>query len=264
MTIDDEPADPFPSEGPIGDDEILTIGDAMLHRDRVDLEAGMNPAPPATIAIALACVAVLVRQLQVGGLDDADRIVETGALQRDAVLDGEWWRLISGAFMHADIVHLAGNMVMLYILGMACEHAFGRGRYLFLYLACGIAGNALAMAFSDVPTVGASGAIFGLVGATIGLTFARRHDLEVRDRRLGLVLAGWSAFSLITGLLDPFISNSAHFGGLATGLVLGATIRPVILADPHRPASPAIGRLLLTVTLALLAVSFASFLPRLH
>ncbi len=263
MTLDDAPNGPLPLPEP-EDDDVLTIGDAMLHRDRVDLEAGMSPAPPATIAIVLVCVVVLLRQLQVGGLLDADRAVETGALQRDAVMDGEWWRLVSGAFMHADIVHLAGNMVMLYILGMACEHAFGRGRYLFLYLACGIAGNALAMAVSDVPTVGASGAIFGLVGATIGLTLARRHDLEVRDRRLGIVLAGWAAFSLITGMFNPFISNPAHFGGLATGLVLGATIHPVILAGPGGPARPVVGRILLTLTLAILAASFALFIPHLN
>lgn len=260
MTTDAASPDILPGD----DDQVLTIGEAMLHRDRVDLEAGMSPAPRATIAIILACAAVFARQVLVGGLDGVGRVVETGALQRDAVLEGEWWRLVSGAFMHGDVVHLIGNMVMLYILGMACEHAFGLGRYLFLYTASGIAGNALAMAASDVPTVGASGAIFGLVGATIGMAFVRRHDLEVRDARLGLVLAGWSGFMLITGLMTPFISNSAHFGGLVAGLVLGAVLRPVIL-DPGRvSARPAVGHVLLALSLVVLVASFAAFLPHLQ
>jgi rhomboid protease GluP len=246
------------------DEEIPTIGEAMIHRDRVDLEAGMSPAPRATIVLVLACVAVFSRQVMVGGLDDATRFVETGALQRDAVLGGEWWRLVSGAFMHADAVHLAGNMVMLYILGMACEHAFGLGRYLFLYTAAGVAGNALAMAVDDVPTVGASGAIFGLAGATIGMAFVHRRTLELRDARLGLVLAGWAAFMLITGLLTPFVSNSAHFGGLVAGLALGAGLRPVVL-DPGRvSARPVVGRALMSVSLIVLVASCAAFLPHLQ
>jgi rhomboid protease GluP len=262
MTAEDSP-DPHATVEP-ADDEILTIGDVMLHRDRVDLEAGMSAAPRATILLIAACVAIFARQTMVGGLDNVARIVETGALQRDAVLDGEWWRLVSGAFMHADGVHLVGNMVMLYILGMACEHAFGLGRFLFLYTAAGIAGNALAMSGSDIPTVGASGAIFGLVGGTIGMAFVHRRELEVRDTRLGVVLAGWSAFTLLTGFFTPFVSNSAHFGGLVAGLVLGVALRPVVL-DPRRVSRrPVVGRVLLTLTLLVLVATFAEFLPHLH
>jgi len=246
------------------DDEILTIDEAMLHHERVDLEAGMTAAPRATIVLILVCAAVFAAQVAVGGLDSTARIVETGALQRDEVLNGQWWRLVSGAFMHASAEHLFGNMVMLYILGMACEHAFGLGRFLFLYTAAGIAGNALAMTAGDVPTVGASGAIFGLVGATIAMAFVHRRELETRDAKVGVVMAGWSAFMLVVGMFSPFVSNEAHFGGLVAGLALGATLRPVIL-DPGRvSARPGVGRFLLALSLAALVASFAEFLPRLQ
>lgn len=246
------------------DEEILTISEAMLHRERVDLEAGISKAPRASITLIVLCAVVFARQLTIGGLDSTLRVVETGATQRDAVLDGQWWRLVSGAFMHADEEHIIGNMIMLYILGMVCEHAYGLGRFLFLYTFAGIAGNVLAITTSDVPTVGASGAIFGLVGATIGMTLVNRRELEARDARLGVVLAGWSAYSLVVGLLSPFVSNAAHAGGLLAGLAMGVAMRPVILNPDRASDRPWIGRTLLAVSLAVLIASFAGFLPRLR
>src|SRR5439155_16714929 len=118
----------------------------MLHHERVDLEAGIKVFPPVTVALMLACIAVYARQLWVGGLDNRARVVATGAISRDEVLQGEYWRLVSGGFMHANGVHLIGNLVMLFVLGMACEHAFGRGPFLFLYVAACVAGSLVTMA----------------------------------------------------------------------------------------------------------------------
>ena len=244
------------------DDEVLTISDAMLHRERVDLEAGMSPFPPVTILMILACCVLFVRQLMVGGLDGLDEILATGAMHRDSVLSGDYWRLISGAFLHGSGDHLIGNMVMLFILGMACEHAFGWKSFLFLYVACCLTGNLLTMT-TPIPTVGASGAIFGLGGAVIGLAFARRNDIELRDRRVGIVLAIWSAYTLGLGLLSPVVSNSCHLGGLLGGLALGATLRPAVLGDRRAHARSASTQFQLVVAAAILAGSFLCFLPRL-
>ncbi len=122
-------------------EDIPVISHDMLHQERVDFEAGMKVFPPVTIALMLVCIAVYVRQVWVGGLDNRLRVVETGAMSRDEVLRGQLWRLISGGFMHANAEHLIGNLVMLFILGMACEHAFGRGAFLFLYLAACVVGS---------------------------------------------------------------------------------------------------------------------------
>ena len=133
--------DDAPNQEPaVHDEEVLAISEDMLHRERIDLEAGMSPAPPVTILLILACTLIFAMQVQIGGLDNVQRIVETGAMQREAVLEGDFWRLISAGFMHAGGDHLIGNMVMLFILGMACEHAFGRRSYLFLYTACCVTG----------------------------------------------------------------------------------------------------------------------------
>jgi hypothetical protein len=86
---------------PIDEDaeEIPFISRDMLHRERIDLEAGMKAFPPLTVGLMLACIAVYVRQVWVGGLENRMRVVETGAMSRDEVLRGQFWRLISGGFM---------------------------------------------------------------------------------------------------------------------------------------------------------------------
>ncbi|MDG3002891.1 rhomboid family intramembrane serine protease [Paludisphaera mucosa] len=252
-----------PLTSSLDDDDVLTISDDMIHRERIDLEAGMNAFPPATILIILACIAVFGRQLQIGSLDSVQRLVETGAMQREAVLDGEFWRLISAAFMHASPDHLIGNMLMLFILGMACEHAFGWRSFLFLYTACCATGFSLAMT-TPLPTVGASGAIFGLGGAVIGLALAHRSKIEVRDHRVGIALAIWSIYTLGLGLLSPMVSNSCHLGGLLGGLALGAVLPPAVLVDRREQARSTSSRVQMTAALAVLLSTSFSFLPRLH
>ena len=194
----------------------------------------MKVIPPATLALMLACIIVYMRQVWIGGLDNEGRVVATGAMHRDEVLRGELWRLISGAFMHANAEHLIGNMVMLFILGMACEHAFGAGPFLFLYVAACLTGS-LAVSISASPTVGASGAIFGLAGAVVALIVAHRRQIELRDHRrrhrpgnLG------GLYRWVLGALNPIVSNSCHMGGLAGGLVLGAILPPALLSDRRR------------------------------
>ena len=207
------------------DDEIPVIGEEMLHQERIDLEAGMSVFPRVTVVLMLACILVFVRQIMIGGLANIGRVIDTGAMHRDEVLQGELWRLVSGGFMHAGVDHLVGNLFMLFILGMACEHAFGAQSFLFLYVAACISGSLLAMT-SQVPTVGASGAIFGLAGAIISLVYVHRKRIELRDHRVGIVLAIWSIYTLVLGALSPIVANSCHLGGLVGGLILGAVYLP--------------------------------------
>jgi membrane associated rhomboid family serine protease len=183
-----------------GFDDIPTISDDMLDHERIDLEAGMRVLPPATITLMLACLAVYFRQVCIGGLDNEGRVIATGAMHRPELVRGELWRLVSGAFMHANAEHLISNMLMLFVLGMACEHAFGLGPFLFLYVMACIVGS-LAVTVSATPTVGASGAIFGLAGEIVALILVHRRRIELRDHRLGIVLAIWATYTLGLGAL---------------------------------------------------------------
>jgi rhomboid protease GluP len=271
--FDDDPADGIEPLHFVGkrdiarfgfeEDEIPTITPDMLDRERVDLEAGMRMFPPVTLMLMLLCAYVHVMQISVGGLKNTDRFVATGAMVRHKVLDGEYWRLISSGFMHANAEHLLGNLVMLFVLGMACEHAFGRGPFLFLYIVACVAGSLLSMG-STVPTVGASGAIFGLAGALVAMVVNQRHRIELRDHRVGFVLAIWTLYTLGLGALSPIVSNTSHLGGLAAGALLGGLLTPVILND--KPAESLIEPLnFLLASLAAIALITTAycFIPHL-
>src|SRR2546430_10302706 len=100
-----------------------------------------------------------------GALQSRESIIAAGALVRDRVIAGEWWRLISATFLHAGVDHLIGNCLVLYVVGMACEHAFGFARTAIVYVTSGLTGSLLSAAVTPGTSLGESGAIFGVVGA---------------------------------------------------------------------------------------------------
>jgi membrane associated rhomboid family serine protease len=138
-----------------------------------------------------------------------------GALFIQGGLDqGEWYRLVTNVFLHANLFHIGMNMFVLWIVGAPVEQAIGRGRFLALYFVSGLAGSAGALLLSpDVLTVGASGAIFGVLGAALVLESQRNYVLG--GQAFGLI-----AFNLIiTFAFSSYISIGAHLGGLAGGAV---------------------------------------------
>jgi membrane associated rhomboid family serine protease len=219
---------------------ILITPEMLAGRDpsgRVDFERGMRTVPPLVLTLILANVAMFVWEVAAGALTDQDAMVEAGALVRDRVLAGEWWRLVSAAFLHANASHLIGNCVVLFIVGMACEHALGFARTALVYFASAVAGTAASAAMRPGPSVGASGAIFGVVAAVVVVLYRHQHRFYLRDKRIGFVLAAWAGWQVLTGVLNPFIDNWAHLGGLAGGALVTLPLRPRLLAPregaPH-------------------------------
>jgi rhomboid protease GluP len=196
---------------------------------RIDFEQGMTYAPPATLLVLVALAAIFVWQIQTGALASRESIIAAGALVRDRVIQGEWWRVLSATVLHGNFEHLIGNAISLYILGMASEHAYGTRAMLLVYIASGVAGSLLSIAMNPGPSVGASGAIFGLMGAVIVLFWKHRDKLLVRDKRIGVVIAVWAIFTIITGWMVPMIDNAGHVGGLLGGAMIAAAMRPRIL-----------------------------------
>lgn len=197
---------------------------------RVDFERGMRPWPPLILILIAANLAMFGWELAAGALADRDTIVEAGALVRDQVLAGEWWRLVSAMFLHGSVDHIVGNVIVLYIVGMACEHAFGGARTAVVYLTSGIAGALVSLAAGPGPSVGASGAIFGVIAAVVVVLYRHQNRFYVRDKRIGFVLAVWAGWQILTGLANPFIDNFAHLGGLAAGVLASLPLRPRLLA----------------------------------
>lgn len=158
-------------------------------------------------------VGVYLLQLALGAPIYADRgwIYEHGALFGPLVATGEWWRLVTAAFLHYGFIHLGMNMLILYLFGPALERVLGSMRFLLLYLAAGLAGSAGALLLSPLAvTVGASGAIYGLFGAILVL------------ERQGTYVFGGSVLPLLVinlaiTFVIPGISIGGHLGGLAGG-----------------------------------------------
>jgi len=156
-----------------------------------------------------------------GGLDGiSGPIFRDFSLLGYSVADGEWYRLITGGFLHAGLLHLAFNMFALFFLGKVLEPSIGTLRFVLVYFACLLAGSFGAILFSgsDVPTVGASGAVFGIFGAVF--VIAQGRGLTDLAREVGLILG----INLVLTFSISGISIGGHIGGLAAGLLCGALI----------------------------------------
>jgi membrane associated rhomboid family serine protease len=141
-------------------------------------------------------------------------LFERWALWAPALANGEWYRLITATFLHAGLIHLGFNMFVLWYVGSPVEQAIGRGRFLALYLVSGLAGSAGALVVSpDAVTVGASGAIFGILGAA--LVLERQGNYVLGGQALGLIVINL----VITFIMPSTISVGGHVGGLAGGAV---------------------------------------------
>jgi len=198
---------------------------------RVDFERGMRTAPPLILLLIAANVALFGWELAAGALASRESIVEAGALVRDRVLAGEWWRLESATFLHAGWDHLIGNCLVLYVVGMACEHAFGFARTAVVYFTSGLTGSLLSTTLSPGPSVGASGAIFGVVAAVVVALYRHQQRFYLRDKRIGFVLLVWAAYQISTGLLNPYIDNYGHLGGFAGGATAAWLLKPSLLSE---------------------------------
>ena len=155
-----------------------------------------------------------------------ETIVRSGALIRARVLDGEWWRLLSATVLHGGVDHLIGNLFALYVLGVGLEHAVAWRGTAMVYVLAGLGGSLVSIGFSTRPSVGASGAIFGMMGALVVFLWEHRDRFAVRDRRVAGVMAVWAGLTLLVGYFTPYVDNAAHLGGLAAGAAIGLRIRP--------------------------------------
>jgi rhomboid protease GluP len=190
-----------------------------------DLMSGRQPV----VTYALVAVNVLmyfIVQLN-GGPDSPGTLVRFGALVPRLVEHGQWWRLFTVMFLHASIPHILFNMMSLVVVGMLTERLYGSLRFLGIYLGAGLIGalvsyaHALWAGQAGMTAVGASGAIFGIVGALLTLRFQRSEVVPDYIRsRLSVSMIPIVLLNLFLGYTTPYIDNSAHLGGLVGGMAL--------------------------------------------
>jgi len=163
---------------------------------------------------------------------DVDVLLRFGAMFGPLIATGEYWRFFTAMFLHAGLIHLFFNCFGLYIFGRLVEGVYGHVRFTAIYLLAGLAGGVLSYMFNRTAiAVGASGAIFGILGALAAYFVVNRDTLGDMGRRNLTGLAAIAAINLGIGLVIPNIDNWAHFGGLAGGFVIGLALAPRYLYD---------------------------------
>jgi len=160
----------------------------------------------------------------------SDDLVNWGANFGPQTLDGEWWRLLSAAFVHIGAVHLGFNMLVLAGVGSMVERMLGSAAFALVYVASALGGSLASLLWNPVlVSAGASGAVFGAFGALLGVLLVQRRSVPPAAHALlkqnGI---GFLGYNLVFGLLLPNVDFAAHIGGLVFGFVLGAlTSRPL-------------------------------------
>ena len=173
--------------------------------------------PIITYSIIVVCVLIFLCMFFKDSLVKATTLVQFGDNYDLLTKNGEYYRLLTCIFLHASIIHLLLNMYSLYIIGPQIESFFGKIKYLFIYLFSGICGSILSIAFShNTVSVGASGAIFGLLGSMLYFGYYYRAYLGnvVKSQILPIII-----LNLGIGFIIPNIDSAGHIGGLLGGIV---------------------------------------------
>jgi membrane associated rhomboid family serine protease len=215
---------------------------------RVRSAAGEGRDFIVTKALILLTVLVYVVQVGQGGnlTQPGGELYVRGALFGPLVADGEWWRLLTAGFLHGSVIHLFFNMFMLWWFGRALEGLLGRGKFLAIYFLSILAGSAGALLISpDVPTIGASGAVFGILGAGLVL---ERNRIDV--------FGGSALFVVILNLAFTFAVAYVSIGGHVGGLVGGALT--VLALSGWGRGHAVYGRIDLPAIAGLLAIAVVS------
>ncbi|MCD8217591.1 MAG: rhomboid family intramembrane serine protease [Clostridiales bacterium] len=179
---------------------------------------------PVNITFAVINVVVFVVLEILGDTSDAAFMLQHGAMYPPAVLyGGEWYRLVTSAFLHFGISHLINNMVLLVCLGSYLERAYGKVRFLIFYLVCAVGSSLVSMGhmlYTQELAVsgGASGVIFGMIGALLFLVLKNKGRFEDLSLRRFLLMM---ALSLYYGFSTTGVDNAAHVGGLLVGFLMG-------------------------------------------
>jgi len=183
----------------------------------------MRRRAPLTMALLVVITLIWLYEAYIHAPDDGMKLAALGAILPGTLQRGEYWRLVTGMFLHGSWLHWASNSWALYQLGTLYEVLFGTRRFAIVYFVSGIVASvASAMHLVNEPSVGASGAIFGVLGAFIfSIRRSPRYRRQPWTRGLITQLVFWIGINLVIGASIAVIDNVAHVGGLIAGLLLG-------------------------------------------
>ena len=171
------------------------------------------------VIVIVNLVAFLIAAVSAGSFSNTTSSFEVrdGGLLGPAVEDqGEWWRVVTSGFLHVSWEHFFSNMIALFLLGLLLGNALGAARFVIIYVGSLVVGGLFVLLFSpDSLTVGASGAVFGLAGAGLVVSWRQKRFIYF------FLVAAWAITNLVLTFSTPGISAAGHFGGLIGGALLG-------------------------------------------
>ena len=203
------------NQSPVG----MRCPECSSQTTKVRTLAATGGEPRATIALIVICSLVYLAEGNFGVSGARGALFRDGALFGPAVEAGDWWRLFTYGFLHAGLLHIGFNMFLLWLLGRELEPQLGTPRFLGIYFSSLLAGAFGALLFSpDAATVGASGAIFGLMGAAAAIMYSRGINPFQTD--IGMLIL----FNLGLGFFVSNVSIGGHIGGLVGGALGGLAV----------------------------------------
>jgi rhomboid protease GluP len=217
--------------------ELSTAGEAE-ERFFAGLDARMRVAWISRVLVVICAGAFLVQAWLAGEFlrIPGARLIQAGGNFPPAVLDGQVWRLLSSLFLHGGVLHVVLNMLALWQLGELVERLYGRALFLLIYFGSGLLAALASVSWNlRGVSVGASGAIFGVLGALLVWVLVRRTEIPPRIfRQLGVSLLLLGGLSLFGGFAVEGIDNAAHVGGLLGGGLLGLGCAQSLSEDPFK------------------------------
>lgn len=202
---------------------IKTMIAGKYHNEKKETEKLFrNGKPFITLVLLIINLIVFMIVEKAGGSTSPSILIEYGAKYNPAIIEGEWWRIITSMFLHIGMLHLIMNMFALYYVGSVVERIFGSIRFIVIYFLSGIIGGLTSFALNPQIAAGASGAIFGLFGALL--------FFGVNYRKVFFKTMGWNVifvicFNILFGFTISQIDNGAHIGGLLGGFMAASIVQ---------------------------------------
>ena len=234
---------------------------ARLRREQHDLERFRvllaSRFPIATYALVASIALVFALQYLWGGVDLPPLLRSMGSMVADRARAGEWWRYLSCTFLHGGLLHAALNTLVLWLLGRSVERLIGTARFLIIYFSAGLCGSLLSSWFVSSQSVGASGAIWGLLGAEMAMAFYPRPLLPPALVGIARRTATANLGLNLVNSFNPHIDFAAHVGGglMGAGALVLLAATGQLSANGRAPARAGIGLQLIAGSLACLFVA---------
>ena len=188
---------------------------------------GQDTKPYVTWALLAINLLIWLVMEASGGSEDPEVLLAFGAMFGPSIADGEYWRLFTAMFLHVGLTHLLFNGIALLIFGRLVERAYGHYRFTLIYILAGLTGSVASLALNSMAIgAGASGAIFGVLGALVAYLLVNREMLGEMGRQTLTSILVIAGINLLLGFASPGIDNWAHMGGLAGGFGLGFALTP--------------------------------------